>query len=594
MERHGKHAAATALIAVCLFAPAVATTGAQARAASTSRITPNANGATPATSVPDTTSPQLSLDGRWIAFSSDATNLTAGDTNRAADVFVKDLKTSRLTRASVTASGAQANGASYSPSLSVDGRWLAFASTATNLVSGDTNGFADIFLRDMTTGKINRLSVPTWGGQTDAASNDPFVSLFGDYVTFQSEASNLSTQDGNGVADAFVRDVRRAKTERVVAQAPSEDLALLPATAWSEHARISYDGRFLTYAAATRRNANTAPISLDVYLLDRKTRKTTHIYVPAWAGKTKEMAEQPTISADGRYVALTAWSSLTETDSVANQSDAGRQTKPFVANNDGLARNPLEFKRVWIYDRFTKTIYPVSSNPVPAAPAPNGDSYDPVLSANGHVVAFTSDATNLVAGDTNGVADVFVRDLEMRTASRMSVARAGAESRAASGRPTMSYDGRSVVFATAAALDSADTNSASDLYRRDRGPKGPDDAPRFTTSFGGTRGVSLAQDFTMRIAARDPDADSVRFGMLAACTPIGGKCAAGPPPDGASLDPVTGTFTWSVRPNQKTGYLLIVFWVQDPHGASTVDAMQFYVRDLRQSASCTALDDCVP
>ena len=150
-------------------------------------------------------SPSISLDGRYVAFESIATNLVAGDTNGSQDVFVHDRQTGITTRVSVDSDGMQVNDPSASPSISLDGRYVAFESIASNLVAGDTNGSQDIFVHDRQTGITTRVSVDSNGMQVNDPSASPSISLDGRYVAFESIASNLVEGDTNGSQDVFVR-----------------------------------------------------------------------------------------------------------------------------------------------------------------------------------------------------------------------------------------------------------------------------------------------------------------------------------------------------------------------------------------------------
>jgi Tol biopolymer transport system component len=127
--------------------------------------------------------PSLSADGRFVAFQSIASNLVAGDTNGTGDVFVKDLQTGAITRVSTEGAG--------SPSISADGRFVAFASNADNLVPGDTNGFTDVFVKDLQTGAITRVSLDAAGAQGNSHSSSPSLSADGRLVAFWSYANNL-------------------------------------------------------------------------------------------------------------------------------------------------------------------------------------------------------------------------------------------------------------------------------------------------------------------------------------------------------------------------------------------------------------------
>jgi Tol biopolymer transport system component len=147
----------------------------------------------------------ISADGRFIAFESDASNLVPGDTNGKRDVFVRDRKLGTTERVSLRPDGGQGNDYSFSPALSAGGRFVAFTSWASNLVPGDTNGTDDVFVRDRVTGVTIRASISSSGKQGNDHSNDPAISADGRFIAFMSHATNLVPGDTNGVNDIFVR-----------------------------------------------------------------------------------------------------------------------------------------------------------------------------------------------------------------------------------------------------------------------------------------------------------------------------------------------------------------------------------------------------
>ncbi|MBA3685102.1 MAG: PD40 domain-containing protein [Planctomycetes bacterium] len=148
----------------------------------------------------------LSGEGRWVAFASWASNLVADDSNLTSDVFVRDLSTGTVERVSVSSGGAQGNDGSFSPSISSDGRYVAFRSYASNLVSGDSNGVQDVFVRDRLLGTTKRISRGNFGVEADGASTTPMLCGDGFAVIFDSVATNLAGSDSNGVSDVFLAD----------------------------------------------------------------------------------------------------------------------------------------------------------------------------------------------------------------------------------------------------------------------------------------------------------------------------------------------------------------------------------------------------
>lgn len=151
--------------------------------------------------------PAISADGRHVAFASGATNLVPADTNNAGDTFVRDMATGQTRRISVTSTGAQANGDSYTPTISADGRYVAFATHATNLVPPDTIDTFEVFVHDVATGRTRRVSVTNSGAPADSYSGGggPKISADGRHVAFESAATNLVRGDTNGYEDVFLR-----------------------------------------------------------------------------------------------------------------------------------------------------------------------------------------------------------------------------------------------------------------------------------------------------------------------------------------------------------------------------------------------------
>ncbi len=151
----------------------------------------------------DSMDPMISGDGRYVAFRSLASNLVAADDNQRWDIFVHDLDTGATTRISVASDGTQANHDSFSPSISDDGRFVAFRSNASNLVAGDGNARQDIFIHDRNSGTTARISVPDGGGEADGHSVAPAISGDGQWIVFESDATNLVPADSNQSRDIF-------------------------------------------------------------------------------------------------------------------------------------------------------------------------------------------------------------------------------------------------------------------------------------------------------------------------------------------------------------------------------------------------------
>ena len=243
----------------------------------------------------------ISANGRLVAFTSAASNLVLGDTNSASDVFVRDLQAGTTERVSVATGGAQGNGDSgdfYAPSMSADGRFVTFRSAATNLVKDDTNRYADIFVRDRQKGTTVRVSVSSGGVQANDASFQPVISAAGRFVVFSTPASNLVGKDTNSDFDVFLRDVEAGKTERVsVASGGAQRKG------FSTPGGISSNGRrVIFWSDAPNLIKGDKNGDFDVFLRDRRTKKTTLVSISSSGAKANASNRGGWISGDGRYV----------------------------------------------------------------------------------------------------------------------------------------------------------------------------------------------------------------------------------------------------------------------------------------------------
>ena len=263
----------------------------------------------------------ISGDGRYLAFTSTATNLVP---NGITGVFVRDRATGLTKNVSLGIDGKSPNGATEIAAMSVDGRFIVFMSQASNLVRGDTNKDWDVFITDRKTGLIRRVSVGGRGVQAKGSSVGHAVSADGSLVGFSSSAANLVEGDTNGVTDVFLRDLKNITTERL-----SVSTAGVQGNGWSLEPSMTHGGHYVAFASFS---SNLVPGDTngkaDIFLRDRAN------------GTTERLSLGP----------------------------SGRQG--------------------------------------------NGDSFEPVISADGRFVAFRSNASNLVSGDTNGKSDIFFRDRE--------------------------------------------------------------------------------------------------------------------------------------------------------------------------------------
>jgi Tol biopolymer transport system component len=216
----------------------------------------------------DSGCPAISPNGRFVAYWSEASNLVAGDSNRAADVFVRDLREGRTALASANSRGVPGNAGSGPPSVSSGGR-VAFASGASNLVAHDTNREVDVFVRDLATGKTRRVNVDSAGRQTNDYSELPSISADGRFVTFFSFATNLAQGDTNGVPDVFVHDLKTGTTRRVslAADGAQANDASYLYNGWNTAPAISRDGGYVAFqSSASNLVPNDTNDSLDVFV----------------------------------------------------------------------------------------------------------------------------------------------------------------------------------------------------------------------------------------------------------------------------------------------------------------------------------------
>ena len=314
--------------------------------------------------------PSISANGEVVAFTSEASNLVSGDTNRAADVFVHSFVTGRTTRVSVGAGGRQAAGWSESSPLAIsaDGRYVAFWSDAPNLVSGDTNGHSDVFVRDRSTGVTTRVSVGPGGTAGNSDSTSAAMAANGKAVAFESTASNLVANDTNAARDVFLRDLANHVTRRMSVGPGGQQTA---AGSYSYDAAVSRDGMRVSFAStAANLVANDTNGETDVFVRDRATATTR--LVSSDATGAPGGGTNPVLSPDGRYVLFSSPRGV-----VVRDLGAGSTTL-ITVGWDGQPDNASEED-------------------------PGG------ISTGGRVVVFSSNATNLVKNDTYREQEVFLR-----------------------------------------------------------------------------------------------------------------------------------------------------------------------------------------
>jgi Tol biopolymer transport system component len=380
----------------------------------------------------------ISADGRYVAFSSYADDLVIGDFNGRSDGFIHDRKTGVTERVSVSSSGVEGNHSSSGGSISANGQYVAFLSSADNLVAGDINGVADIFVHDRHTGVTERVSVNSAGRQGNDRSGRAFISADGRYVAFDSKAGNLASGDTNRENDVFVHDRQTGVTERVSVSSSGGQ-----GNDFSECTSISADGRYVAFGSdAKNLVSGDTNKYMDSFIHDRQTGMTVRVSVDPSGVEGNGLSGGGSLSADGRFVAFSS-----------------------SANNLVLGDSNRD-SDVFVHDRQTGLTERVSLDSL-GAEANDGSFWDSI-SADGRYVAFMSYASNLVPGDTNR-SDLFVHDRETGITERVSVNSLGTEGNNDSVATAISADGRYVGFNSEADnLVHRDINSRIDVFIHDR------------------------------------------------------------------------------------------------------------------------------
>ena len=394
--------------------------------------------------------PSMSADGRFVAFESTATNLVTGDTNGMGDVFVHDRTTGATSRVSVASDGTEANGDSRAPVLSADGRFIAFLSQATNLVPGDTNAVADVFVRDTVAGTTTRVSVASDGAEANGATCfnglagalSSSISADGRYVAFSSAASNLVPGDTNARCDAFVHDRMTGSTTRASVASDGTE-----ANGDTVAVEISGNGTAVAFdSTATNLVPADTNQSVDVFVHDTTTGATTRVSVASGGTQGNGSSVYPKLSFNGHRVVFF--------------SDASN----LVAAGPGVLLLLLHD-----VDTGATTQVNVSSAGVPGNSIPGRAT----ISADGGFAAFNDSADNLVPNDTNAYYpqyDVFLRDFSLQTTTRVSLTTNGSQMNgSAFGWPAISADNRFVAFQSESTdLVRGDANRIDDVFVHDR------------------------------------------------------------------------------------------------------------------------------
>ena len=444
--------------------------------------------------------PRLSPDGRFVVFTSAANDLVPGGNSVSAlNVFLRDRTGNTTMLASGNFSGTGGgNGNSMLGQVSANGRYIVFQSDASNLVSGDTNGVSDIFLRDTYTGTTRLISVAMDGGFANGASTDPVMTPDGTCVAFISAATNLVAGDTNGIPDVFVRDLITQTTWLVSpgARSPSSSANPLFATPV-----ITPDGRYVAFFSSATGLVSSVPATSagEVYVRDRVAGTTTWAstnvaaLVLAALDQNNVPSYHPRLSDDGRYVAFKAGATIATGAAMILQYDStlaattaantngigepvafdesyGPEMTPdgryiTFARHEGSLSSGYSSVHVWDAQLTTDTLVSDNGSGVPT----NTASCAPVISPDGRFVAFLSNATNLVANAVTNVFHVYLRNLSSSTTQLVDVDTNGigtaGETLTTLG---LSADGRYVAFCSPdGSLVVLDKNRAEDVFVRD-------------------------------------------------------------------------------------------------------------------------------
>ena len=423
------------LLTVLLIALAVVAAGSSSPGATTRVSIASAPGNAQANS--DSSSASISANGRYVAFASAASNLAPADTNGVTDAFVRDLQTGITTRVSISTAGTEANAESSEPEISGDGSAVVFASRASNLVPGDTNGASDIFVRDLTTGITSRVDLTLAGGETNFGSVAPSISSSGRYVAYSSSANNIFPGDVNAGADIFVFD-RTTSTTQLVSISTAGGLSGFGEE--NNNPGISGDGRSVAFESGSSTfDAADTNGKRDIYVRDITASTTTRVSRTTAGGLADGNSFNAKVSANGNWVAY----SSDATNLVAGDTNSDRDV--FITSTSTLAAELVSKSTAGVIG--------------------NSGSDGPSVNTDGSYVTYDSAASNLVAGDTNNVTDVFVRNRATAVTTRESLSNDGLQSNTASTRADLTGDGQNVIFQSFASdLVAGDTNNRSDIF----------------------------------------------------------------------------------------------------------------------------------
>lgn len=386
--------------------------------------------------------PSINANGQIIVFASEATNLVDGDANGVQDIFLHDWLNGTTERVSLSGQGQEANGASAWPEISADGQSVVFASTATNLVDGDTNDFDDVFVVDLQSGAVERVSHPASGGQANAPSSQPVISGDGRFVAFVSAATNLVPGATTGLDEIYLYD--RVNESLQWVSAPRIGLAN---DDFSGEPALSADGNWVAFSSYSAQLVPKDAEGLrDIFLWNRVENTLALVSVTQAGEEADSISYAPALSADGRFIVFRSHASNLVSGDTNYSSD------------------------IFLRDNLNGSLQRVNLSTT--GEQAGGPSDEPAISADGRFIVFRSHASNLVPDDTNDSADIFVRDLQ-GTTTRVSVDSYANESNGSSYSPVISADGAAIAFYSEANdldLVRVDFNGAGDVFAHGEPP----------------------------------------------------------------------------------------------------------------------------
>jgi Tol biopolymer transport system component len=466
--------------------------------------------------------PSFSPDGKLVAFESDSSNLVSGDRNGDTDSFVKNIVTGAITRLSVNAKGAEGNSDSFSPIFSADGTKVVFRSNASNLVPGDTNKADDIFVKVLATGKLTRASSRANGAVGAGASFSPVFSPDGTKVAFTSRAENLVAGDTNKQADIFVKDLGTGAIQLVSTTASGAQ-----ANDDCYTAAFSPDGTKIAFSSdATNLVAGDTNGKFDIFVKDLTSGAIQRVSTTGAGGQSNGDSLIPVFSPDGTRIAF-------------------RSAASNLVGGDSNAADDIFVKTL-----ATGAIQRVSTTA--GGGQANGGSAGSVFSADSKRIMFSSEATNLVPKDTNGVSDVFVKVLATGAIQRVSTRPTGGQASGASSIGGFSPDGSKVTFSSSdGTLVAGDTNKVADIFVADLTAKvaGNDvlqGGPGDDELYGGAGNDTLAGEDGKDEVTGGPGDDTFLFAS---------KLGAGNVDRIVDLDPAKDVIALSKKVFQKAGDL---------------------------------------